>query len=68
MPVDFWVGDDGNVYRFTLTFDGTVDPESPFEQMEMIWEMFDYGAPISVTAPPAEDVTDGSALGGFLTG
>ncbi|MDJ0954095.1 MAG: hypothetical protein QNJ81_10490 [Acidimicrobiia bacterium] len=68
MPVDFWVGDDGNVYRFALSFDGTIDPESPFEQMEMVWEMFDYGAPISVTAPPEEDVTDGAAFAGVFTG
>ncbi len=68
MPVDFWVGDDGNVYRFTLEFDGTLDTASGFENMVMIWEMFDYGADIEITAPPADQVTDGSSLAGFITG
>ena len=36
--------------------------------MRMMWEMFDYGANIEVVAPPEEDVTDGDALAGFLTG
>ena len=68
MPVDFWVGEDGNVYRFSMIFDGTIDPESPFEMMEMIWEIYDYGATIEIAPPPEEDVTDGSAFSAFLTG
>ena len=69
MPVDFWVGDDGNIYRFSIVFDGTTAADSTFESTEMIWEMFDYGAAIDIVAPPEEDVTDGSNLGTvFLTG
>lgn len=68
MPVDFWIGEDGNIYRFSMTFDGTLDPESPFVQMEMIWEMYDYGAAIQIATPPESDVTDGSDLAVFFTG
>ena len=67
MPVNFWVGDDGNIYRFSLEFDGTLNPDSEFESMTMIWEMFDYGANIEIVAPPADQVTDGSNLVGMFT-
>jgi hypothetical protein len=67
-PVDFWIGDDGHIYRFSFTMDGSVDPTAEFESMVMLWEVFDYGAAVSITAPPAEDVTDGSNLGGLVTG
>ena len=68
LPVDFWIGDDGNVYRMLLEIVGADVAESGFESMRMMWEMFDYGANIEVVAPPEEDVTDGDALAGFLTG
>ena len=69
MPVDYWIGDDGNVYRFALVFDGTLDTEQPFEQMTMVWEMYDHNATdIVIEEPPAEDVTDGAGLGAFITG
>ncbi len=69
MPVDYWIGDDGNIYRFTLVFDGTLDTEQPFEQMTMVWEMYDYNSnDIVIEEPPADDVTDGAGLGAFLSG
>ena len=68
LPVEFWIGDDGNVYRMLFEFDGADVPDADFGSMRMVWEMFDYGADISIEAPPESDVTDGDALGGFLTG
>ncbi len=68
LPVDFWIGDDGNVYRMVLEFVDVDVADAGFESMRMVWEMFDYGANIEIVAPPEEDVTDGDALGGFLTG
>ena len=67
MPVDFWVGDDGNVYRFSMVFDGATTPDSTFEAMTMIWEMFDYGANIEIVPPPEDQVTDGSNLTSIFT-
>ena len=67
LPMNFWIGDDGNVYRFSMEFDGATTPDAGFESMTMIWEMFDYGAPIEIVAPPADQVTDGSNLAGMFT-
>ncbi len=66
LPVNFWIGDDGNIYRFSMEFDGAVTPEADFESMTMIWEMFDFGADIEIMAPPADQVTDGSNLAGMF--
>lgn len=68
LPVEFWVGDDGNLYRMMMTVDGTADPTSGFESMTMVWEMFDYGASINIEAPPADQVTDGSEMAGMFSG
>jgi hypothetical protein len=67
LPVNFWVGDDGNVYRFSMEFDGAATGDATFESMTMTWEMFDYGADITIEAPPADQVTDGSNLAGMFT-
>mgnify|MGYP001823927503 FL=1 len=67
IPVDFWVGDDGNVYRFSMQFDGATTPDAAFESMTMTWEIFDYGADIEIVAPPADQVTDGSNLTTMFT-
>jgi hypothetical protein len=68
MPVDFWVGDDGNVYRMVMTFDGSSDATAGFQSMTMTWEMYDQGADITIEAPPADQVTDGSDLAGMFSG
>lgn len=63
LPIDMWIGDDdGFVHRFSYTVDGTTDPESDFESMELGWEIYDYGVSIDFAAPPADQVTDGGAL------
>ena len=67
IPLDFWVGDDGNVYRFSMEFDGAATPDATFESMTMTWEMFDYGASIEIVAPPTDQVTDGSDLTTMFT-
>jgi hypothetical protein len=68
MPVEFWIGDDGNVYRMVMEFDGSVDASSGFQSMTMTWEMYDQGADITIEAPPADQVTDGSDLAGMFSG
>jgi hypothetical protein len=69
MPVDFWVGDDGNVYRVLMEIAATGDATTAgFESMSMLWEMYDFGAGITVEPPPADQVTDGSSLTGMFGG
>ena len=68
LEVEFWVGEDGYVYRMTMQLEGTGLAEDSFGSMTMIYEMFDYGANIEIEPPPADQVTDGSELGGLFTG
>ncbi len=68
LPVHFWIDDVGNIHRFQTAIDGTLDSNATFVQMTMTWDMFDHGAPIEIVAPPANDVTDGSALENMFTG
>jgi hypothetical protein len=67
LPIDFWIGDDGLVHKFSFSVDGAAaGAESGFEAMTMIWEMFDYGADVGIVAPPADQVSDGSSLSGVF--
>ena len=67
LPIDFWIGDDGFVHRFSFSINGAAaGADSGFEAMTMIWEMFDYGADVGIVAPPADQVSDGSSLSGVF--
>ncbi len=70
LPMEFWIGDDGRVYRFVMDIAGddvefTSDDEA-FSRMVMTYEIFDYGVDVVVEAPPADQVTDGGDLGGLI--
>jgi hypothetical protein len=69
LPMDVWIGEDGLIYRYVMTIDGsTVDaaPGEGFETMVMTFEIFDYGASIDIEAPPADEVTSSDELGGLF--
>lgn len=69
-PIDVWVGDDGNVYRYSMVVDaaaaggGTED----FESMTMVFEMWDYDADIVIEPPPAEDIATEDEIGFNFSG
>ena len=67
-PIEFWVGDDGYVYRMVMELGESADTSTGFESMTMVYEMYDFGADITTEAPPADQVTDGSSLAGMLSG
>ncbi|MDA3041038.1 MAG: hypothetical protein O3C27_16210, partial [Actinomycetota bacterium] len=52
LPMEFWIGDDGLVYRWSTTMDmsGMVDAAG-MGSMSMIYEMFDYGQDVGIVAP-----------------
>jgi hypothetical protein len=62
VPVDVWVDADKLVRRMTMdfTFSSPGQPQQAKASIEM--ELFDYGEPVTVDAPPAEDVVDAFAL------
>ncbi len=68
-PIDVWVGDDGNVYRYSMVVDaaaagGTDD----FESMTMVFEMWDYDADIVIEPPPADEIATEDELGFNFSG
>lgn len=73
MPVDVWVDGDGLARRMTLSFDFAAmsgmgsDPETEkmFKgaSMEMSMDMYDYGQPVNIQIPPANQVADMGDLG-----
>lgn len=62
LPFDVWVDGDGLPRRLVYTIDvGATDVTGQVPtgvEMTLTMDLFDYGAPVSVTAPPRDDVTD----------
>jgi hypothetical protein len=70
VPVDVWVGEDGLIRRFTVEIerDVTVSTESPGGPplpsdaagavTSLAYEAFDYGEPVEIEIPAADDVMD----------
>lgn len=70
LPMDIWVSEDGTIHRLAMYLDASgldLPPGEAFGSMELQFDMFDQGEPIEVVAPPADQVTDGSQLLGFLS-
>jgi hypothetical protein len=63
IPVDVWVDADDLVRRMTMSFvfaSPVAQQRQAKASMEM--ELFDYGEPVTVDAPPTGDVVDALAL------
>jgi hypothetical protein len=67
-PVDVWLDSDGRVRRFQETIDPATirmpaGSRSPFTgPLTVKYEMYDFGSPVDVKLPPADQVTDLSQL------
>lgn len=57
VPVDVWVGDDGLPRRLQLAFDGMGEALGVPGSATMTLELFDWGEPVDIQVPAAEDVT-----------
>jgi hypothetical protein len=56
VPEDVWIGKDGLVHRIKLSFG--LDQQGKQVQMSIAMDLYDYGANVSIAAPPAGDVFD----------
>ena len=64
VPVDLWVGvDDGQLRRFETQL--TVSDASGTGTVAVAFELYDLGADISITPPPADQVVETPSLGSF---
>jgi hypothetical protein len=74
-PMEAWIDAEGRIRKIHATVDTSKAAASPFplpsgmpatglpKSTEVTMELFDYGAPVSITVPPADQVTDlGAAL------
>jgi hypothetical protein len=70
-PVDVWLDSDGRVRRLEQTIDpssvhlppGTPAADNPFTSpITTTFEMYDFGSPVDVKIPPADQTTDLSQL------
>jgi LppX_LprAFG lipoprotein len=60
LPVDVWIGPDGLVRKLDLT-ESTTSAGLP-ASVDVTVDLSDYGTPVTVTAPPADQVFDASSL------
>ena len=59
VPVEVWIDDQGLVRRLKQTYEGNGSTQP---SMTMTMDLYDFGAPVTVTEPPAKDVVDFSTL------
>lgn len=65
-PIDVWIGEDGNIYRYSVQLDAEAaagTDEGQFISVSMVFEMWDYGADVVIEAPPADEVATEDELG-----
>lgn len=64
-PMDLWVGDDGLLRRYAIEMSAeglaSGDP-APVGSVEVVVEVFDYGADVGITAPSPDQVISGANL------
>jgi hypothetical protein len=60
LPVDAWI--DGSNYLRRLAVSTRVKSSGSAVTLKLLTELYDYGAKVKVSAPPASKVTDGTVL------
>jgi hypothetical protein len=64
VPIDVWVDADNLVRRMNMDLSLSAPGQLGEAKASLAMELFDYGKPVSVEAPPASDTVDLSALVG----
>lgn len=65
LPVDVWIGDDGLVRKLTLDESFSANGQSNDVNVSVVFS--DYGTPVTVAAPPADQTFDLSGIIGALS-
>ena len=60
VPEDVWIGKDGLVHRIKVAV--SMQPHSKPVRLAMAMDIFDYGAHVTIAAPPSRDVFDATQL------
>lgn len=62
VPVDVYIGDDKLVRRMTMRLAPSGSAAASGFEMNMTMDLYDYGTPVNISAPPKSEVYDGSKL------
>jgi len=62
VPVDVWVDASGRLRRLTASFDASGTRGASLGTVQVTAELWDFGTDVHVTAPPADQVADGTSL------
>ena len=65
LPMEFWLGDDGLIYRYSMDLSDPAmlaETDGQFESARFLFEMYDYGADVGITPPPADQIISGDDL------
>jgi hypothetical protein len=62
VPTDVWVGDDGLVRRMKYTYDMQLSGRPTKTTMQT--DLYDFGADVHISIPPADSVVDITQLVG----
>ncbi|HZQ57413.1 MAG TPA: hypothetical protein VFA84_05240 [Acidimicrobiales bacterium] len=62
VPVDVWVDAAGRLRKLTASLDASSTPLAGLGTVQLSTELWGFGTPVEVTAPPADQVGDATAL------
>lgn len=66
VPVDVWIGQDGLVHRIGIAYHSTQNGKS--RQLDLTLDVYDYGADVTIAAPPSSDVFDATQIAQLAIG
>lgn len=61
-PIDFWIDGDGMVRRYSMDLSQVAQADEDVDQATFVFEFFDYGADVTIEAPPADQIVSSDAL------
>jgi uncharacterized protein YidB (DUF937 family) len=62
IPVDVWVDADQQVRKIAVDVDGKQPGTDAAVKASLVVELYDYGTPLQLKLPPADEVVDASSL------
>ncbi len=62
LPIDVWVDADGRLRKLAIELDAKLPGSDESLQASLVVEVYDYGAPLDVELPPADQVADAATL------
>ncbi len=62
LPIDVWVDADGRVRKLSIELDAKMPGSDASLQASLVVEVYDYGMPLDLELPPADQVADAATL------